>query len=98
MEVASCSISSHDLKPVSYTHLQTVKTAAELIPNSFVAFKTDATLALSAGTALTGGANGTVTNDSYQTFLDKLESYAVNVVGCCLLYTSRGYRKYHTGC
>ncbi len=68
--------------------MQTVKTAAELIPNSFVTFKTDATLALSAGTALTGGANGTVTNDSYQTFLDKIESYAVNVVGCLSSDTS----------
>lgn len=62
--------------------MQTVKAASELVPNNFVTFKTEASLSLTAGTALTGGENGTVTNDSYQTFLDKLESYAVNVVGC----------------
>lgn len=61
---------------------QTVTAASELVPNNFLSFKSDASLALSAGTALTGGTNGTVTNDSYQAFLDKLESYSVNVVGC----------------
>ncbi len=62
--------------------MQTVKAASELVPNNFVTFKTEVSLSLTAGTALTGGENGTVTNDNYQTFLDKLESYAVNVVGC----------------
>lgn len=62
---------------------QTVATAAELIANDFVDFKAEATLVATAGTALTGGTNKLiVTGTEYQTFLDKIESYSFNVLGC----------------
>lgn len=62
---------------------QTVATAAALTANEFVTFKTDATLAATAGTALTGGTNAaSVTGTEYQTFLDKLEAYSFNTLGC----------------
>ena len=61
---------------------QTVKTAAELDRNDFVTWKSDATLAATAGSALTGGTNGTVDGDAHQAFLDLAESYAFNAIGC----------------
>ena len=59
---------------------QTVKTVAELKANDYVTWKSF-TLAAVAGAALTGGTNGTATNASYQTYLDKIESYRYNVMG-----------------
>lgn len=61
---------------------QTVKTAAELKDNDYVYFITSANLQLTAGMPLTGGTNGSVENGSYQDFLDKIESYAFNTLGC----------------
>ena len=62
---------------------QTVATATELNANDFVTFKSDATLAATAGTALTGGTNAaSVTGTEYQTFLYKLEAYSFNALGC----------------
>jgi hypothetical protein len=62
---------------------QTVAAATGLKNNDFVDFKTGATLAETAGTALTGGSNGdTVTGTEYQSFLDKIESYSFNTLGC----------------
>ena len=61
---------------------QTVATSAELTDNDFVVFNKTAELAETAGTPLTGGTNGTVTGSSYQTMLDKLESYSFNTLGC----------------
>lgn len=58
-----------------------IPSAADLVDNDFCVWKTDATLALTAGIACTGGTNGTASNENYQTFLDKLESYSFNVVG-----------------
>lgn len=60
---------------------QTVATAAGLVDNDWVAFDKTATLAVTAGTALTGGTTATVTAANHQTFLDKIEPYAVNAVG-----------------
>lgn len=63
--------------------LQTVATAAELVANDFVVFKPGATLAATAATPLTGGTNGsTITGTQYQTFLDKIEAYSFNTLGC----------------
>lgn len=59
---------------------QTVATAAELVSNDFVDFKEDATLAATAGTKLTGGANGTTTGQKYSDFLDKISTYQFNVL------------------
>ena len=60
---------------------QTVTSASELIANDYVTFKTDATLEVTAGTAMTGGTNGTVDGSSYQTYLNKIESYTFNTMG-----------------
>lgn len=61
---------------------QTVADASELVSNDFVTYKTDATLTVTAGEALTGGANGTSDATAHQTFLDKIEAYPdVNAIG-----------------
>ncbi|MFR3000391.1 MAG: phage tail sheath subtilisin-like domain-containing protein [Enterocloster sp.] len=44
-------------------------------------FKTDATLAVTASTPLTGGTNGTVDGTAHQAYLDKIESYTYNTMG-----------------
>lgn len=65
----------------SLVDVQTVKTAKELVANKFVKFKEGANLAITAGSNLTGGANGMARNESHQTFLNKMESYPdVNVI------------------
>lgn len=63
--------------------VQTVVGANELKDNSFVVFKKEATLEETAATPLTGGTDGeTVTTTEYQGFLDSIESYAFNALGC----------------
>mgnify|MGYP004574223777 CR=1 FL=1 len=61
--------------------VQTVKSVNELVDNDYVTFKMQ-TLAVTAGKALAGGTNGDVSGEAHQKFLDKLESYKVNAVGC----------------
>lgn len=62
---------------------QTVATAADLLANDFVTFKPAATLAVTAGTPLTGGSNGdTITGGAHQEALDELEAYGFNTLGC----------------
>ena len=58
-----------------------VATAADLKPNDFVDWKSEAVLAITAGTALTGGTNKTVTGTEHQAYLDKAESYSYNAMG-----------------
>lgn len=63
---------------------QTVTAALELVDNDWVTWKKDAELAVTAGTALTGGTNGTIDTETaaHQAFLDRLESYPdTNAVG-----------------
>ena len=55
-----------------------VANAAALINNDYVDFKTDATLAVTAGTVLTNGTNSEVNGEAYQGYLDKIESYTYN--------------------
>lgn len=63
--------------------VQTVATAANLIANNYVTFKSAAVLTVTAATALTGGSNGSaVTGTQYQTALDKFEAYTFNTLGC----------------
>lgn len=63
--------------------LQTVTAATELKDNDFVLFKKEAELQVTAGTALSTGTNGSaVTGTEYQAFLDKIESYSFNTLGC----------------
>ena len=59
-----------------------VSKASELKPNDYVDFLPEATLALTASTPLTGGTNGTAEDAAYQTYLDKMESYTFNAMGC----------------
>ena len=61
--------------------VQTVPTAADLVANDYVTFKSDATLSVTAGTPLTGGTNGTVDGNAHQAYLDKIESYTYNTMG-----------------
>ncbi|WP_418302342.1 phage tail sheath subtilisin-like domain-containing protein [Lysinibacillus fusiformis] len=64
---------------------QTVTTAAELLANDFVSFKSDATLAVTAGTPLSGGSNGATVltaGTPHQLALDDLEAYGFNTLGC----------------
>lgn len=61
---------------------QTVASAAELVSNDFVTYKTDAVLAETAGTPLANGANGTSDATAHQTFLNKMESFTdTNAIG-----------------
>lgn len=59
---------------------QRVKTAAELLPNGWVSFSKDGTLAATAGVTLTGGADGTVSAAAYAAFLEALEPYSFDVL------------------
>ncbi len=61
---------------------QTATKASELTDNDYVVFKKDAILAETAATPLIGGTNGQTTGASYQAFLDKVESYSFNTLGC----------------
>jgi biopolymer transport protein ExbD len=61
---------------------QTVLTAAELADNAFVTWDKTATLTETAGTPLTGGMSPTITNADFQTYLDTIEGYAFNAIGC----------------
>ena len=62
--------------------VQTVASAAALKANDYVTFKTNATLEATAGLALTGGTNATVTVANHQAFLDLMESVSdVNAIG-----------------
>lgn len=62
--------------------VQTVATAADLVNNDWVDFKISATLEATAGTPLTGGTNGTPTGETHQAFLDALEPFSFNALGC----------------
>ena len=59
---------------------QTVASAADLVANDFVTWKS-ADLAVTAGISLTGGTNATVSGTAHQTYLDKIESYSFNALG-----------------
>lgn len=60
-----------------------VTTAADLVANDYVTFKSGATLAVTAGTPLADGSNGTaITGGAHQEALDALEAYGFNTLGC----------------
>ena len=69
--------SMFDVKTVMNTTVvdtQTVASAADLVANDFVTWKT-AALAETAGIAFAGGTKGTVDGAAHQADLDKMESY-----------------------
>lgn len=55
---------------------------ADLKDSDWVTWVRSATLAVTAGMPLTDGSNGAVQNANYQTFLDKIESFSFNALGC----------------
>lgn len=76
--------SKFDVKTVmgsTIVDIQTVKTAAELVDNDYVTFKTNAELNVTAGMTMEGGANSEVDGTSYQNYFDKIESYTYNIMG-----------------
>lgn len=60
---------------------QTVATAAELSENAFVTWAQTA-LAVTAGMAFTGGADGTASTGTHQNALNALESYKFDILVC----------------
>lgn len=63
---------------------QTVTTADKttaLADNDYIVWSDDVELTATAGTKLSGGTNGSVTNANHQTFLSKIESYSFNAIG-----------------
>lgn len=59
-----------------------VRQISDLANNDYVDWKSTSTLALSAGTPLTGGENGAVENSAYQSYLDQVEGYTFHAMGC----------------
>ena len=61
---------------------QIVAFASDLVANDFVTWTKDANLEVTAGTAFTGGTNGTSDATAHQSFLNKIEAYPdVNAIG-----------------
>ena len=61
---------------------QVVSSASELKDNDFIVYDKTATLEDTAGVKLTGGTNSEVTASSHQKYLDLMESYSFNTMGC----------------
>ena len=59
-----------------------VKTMGELADNDYVSWQDSAALELTASTPLTGGEDGTADTAAYQAFLDKIDGYTFNALGC----------------
>lgn len=59
---------------------QTVASCAELKANAYVDFKTTATIAETAGEALTGGTQPSITGAAHTEFLAAIESYTFNIL------------------
>jgi biopolymer transport protein ExbD len=63
-------------------NVQTVSGAADLVDDPYIVYDKGGALALTAGTPMTGGVNPTISNENYQTYLDAVESYTFNAIGC----------------
>ena len=70
------------LGTVQVDQQKAISQMSDLKNNDYVDFKTGASLGLTASTPLTSGANGTVEDATYQTYLDKMEAYTFNAMGC----------------
>ncbi|MEA5135363.1 MAG: phage tail sheath family protein [Candidatus Fimivivens sp.] len=62
--------------------IQTVSAAANLVDDDFVTYVKTGSLTLTAGTPMTGGTNPVVSNANHQSYLDAIESYTFNAIGC----------------
>ena len=69
------------LLDTTVVYKQTVASSAELSENDFVVWKS-AALTLTAGTPLSGGASPMITNADHQTYIDVIEGYSFNTIGC----------------
>ena len=61
---------------------QTITKMTDLINNDYVDFKTSAELKEVAGVNFENGTNGEINGESHQSFLEKLEAYSFNALGC----------------
>jgi hypothetical protein len=61
---------------------QTVQAMSDLVDNDFVVWNREATLSQTAGMPFSGGVSPSVTNADYQTYLEAIESYSFNAIGC----------------
>lgn len=61
---------------------QTVAVASELIANDYVNWQSDLVLEETAGVALSNGSNVDVEASAHQAYLDSIEAYAFNTIGC----------------
>jgi len=61
---------------------QTVASAEELVNNDYADWKKDAILEATAGIPLAGGTSPTVTNGDFQAYLNAVEPYNFNAIGC----------------
>lgn len=59
-----------------------VSATAELADNAYVTWNGESILALTAGVPLADGDNGALQEANHQDFLDKMESYAFNILAC----------------
>jgi hypothetical protein len=60
---------------------QTVATVEELVPNDYVVFSGTGNLVANAGVTLAGGKNGTVSQETYATYLNVIKAYKWNTMG-----------------
>lgn len=60
---------------------QTVTAIAELVPNDYVVFSGTGNVVANAGVTLTGGENGTVSEATYDNYLDVIKAYKWNTMG-----------------
>lgn len=70
------------LGTVQVDQQKAISKMTDLKPNDYVDFKTEGSLAVTASTPLTSGTNGSVEDAAYQTYLDKMEAYTFNAMGC----------------
>ncbi len=62
--------------------MQTVSAMSELVESDYVAWNDGATLEPTLALPLTNGTNGVVDGESHSTYLDKVEKYYFNILGC----------------
>lgn len=61
---------------------QTVAVASELVANDYVNWQADLVLEETAGVALSNGSNAEVQAEAHQAYLDAIEGFAFNTIGC----------------
>jgi hypothetical protein len=74
----------YDVKTVlgnAVVDVQTIKEWDSITGNDYVTFLPKDGIEETAGKPLTGGTNGTVTGESHQNYIDKIESYTFNALG-----------------